>query len=176
VPNPLSCTRDDGTGDIKHVGLAEVLKTPTPFLLDIESGVIAGYMTLEAIFCVKCIGKSHTPCAPRSLFSREDATSSAEEEAGEPTFTTALSGDSLSDAQKGKGAAEPLKVKTEAGTAAGGPSAEGVGEGGRPGETEGLTLDDFVFMGLLARRAGGRGLHHQRLSGPDDVVRDWFLH
>eukprot|EP00286_Rhodomonas_abbreviata_P002334 CAMPEP_0181344628 /NCGR_PEP_ID=MMETSP1101-20121128/32276_1 /TAXON_ID=46948 /ORGANISM="Rhodomonas abbreviata, Strain Caron Lab Isolate" /LENGTH=75 /DNA_ID=CAMNT_0023456447 /DNA_START=24 /DNA_END=247 /DNA_ORIENTATION=- len=53
----------DGTGDIRHLGLAEILKAPTPFFLDRESGTIAGYITVDGILCLRCIGKAHTPCA-----------------------------------------------------------------------------------------------------------------
>jgi len=163
----------DGVGDYKHPEFMASLSTAAPFFAEAGSGMVAGYMDTDGLYCNRCVSKMQTPCAPRHLFDCNADVSSSDEEAAtlqqaNETFTTAVS------APIG---GEPTKTKLV--EAAGGepsrppppkyeekPRQALSKEAGKE-EVQSLTARDFEFVALIARQAAsGDG----SLSGSQAVL------
>eukprot|EP00286_Rhodomonas_abbreviata_P017474 CAMPEP_0181342970 /NCGR_PEP_ID=MMETSP1101-20121128/31314_1 /TAXON_ID=46948 /ORGANISM="Rhodomonas abbreviata, Strain Caron Lab Isolate" /LENGTH=245 /DNA_ID=CAMNT_0023454523 /DNA_START=323 /DNA_END=1057 /DNA_ORIENTATION=+ len=90
-------TDANGVGDEKHPEVVTFLNTAAPFYAEAGSGLVAGYLDNDGIYCARCISSMQTPCVSRHLFDRNAEESSSDEEqarlgAGDDTFTTAVSG------------------------------------------------------------------------------------
>eukprot|EP00286_Rhodomonas_abbreviata_P006684 CAMPEP_0181322698 /NCGR_PEP_ID=MMETSP1101-20121128/19368_1 /TAXON_ID=46948 /ORGANISM="Rhodomonas abbreviata, Strain Caron Lab Isolate" /LENGTH=315 /DNA_ID=CAMNT_0023430631 /DNA_START=271 /DNA_END=1214 /DNA_ORIENTATION=- len=114
----------DGKGDTKHPEFVLRLKSPMPYFIETDKGLVSGYLVGASMLCQRCISAVHTPCASRALFDRVggDETSSDEEKGDvrEETFTTVMSAaESSSKAAIASGEAlpgpPPRKATEEAG-------------------------------------------------------------
>mmetsp|Transcript_30389 Transcript_30389/g.62611 ORF Transcript_30389/g.62611 Transcript_30389/m.62611 type:complete len:957 (-) Transcript_30389:6440-9310(-) len=152
----------DGKGDYKCAAMVAILGNPTAYYKDEKSGEVAGYLTVDAFRCPDCVGHMSSPhCVPRSLFRGADdgSGSSGDEGLEEPTFTTALSGDSDAGADARRVIIAPPQVapvKLEPGMSS--VVGQAVGEAGEGSKdpvisSRGLTRADFSLVATIARTA-----------------------